>query len=110
MNKEKSLKVTLADVAREACVSLATTSLALRNSTRIALETRERVVKASERVGYSTNQRGGDSRRINVFKGKPQAHNFGFALVGGDLTHPFYTIPFHATAREAARGGQHIFC
>ena len=110
MVKEKAGRITLADVAVEAGVSSATVSLALRNSPRILQETRQKVLKAAERVGYSTNLRVDDSRRIDVFQRKPQVKNLGFALAGADSTDRIYTVPFHAAAREAARKGQHLFC
>ncbi len=47
--------IRLADVAREAGVGIATASRAFSNVTRVNRRTRERVLDAAERLGYSTN-------------------------------------------------------
>lgn len=108
--KGRISRVTLEDVAQLADVSRSTASMALRNSSSIAPLTRERVRKATEKLGYSTNFRNDGLRKIEEFSPKPRARNFGFVLAGEASTDPVYTIAFHATAREATRGDQHLFC
>ncbi len=108
--KEKISKVTMADVARFALVSSSTVSMALRNSPQIAVETRQKVWRATERLGYSTNQRTSGAQPIQQFHPKPQTRNFGFVLVDADFTHRIYAPIFHATLLEATREGQHVFC
>jgi LacI family transcriptional regulator len=44
--------ITMADIAREVCVSVSTVSLALRNSQLIAAATRERIRAAARKLGY----------------------------------------------------------
>lgn len=48
-------KVSMADVAERAGVSVATVSRALKNNPRISGSTRQRIVKLSERMGYRPN-------------------------------------------------------
>ncbi len=47
--------IRLADVAREAGVAIATASRALSNPARVNAKTRVRVLRAAERLGYTTN-------------------------------------------------------
>jgi DNA-binding LacI/PurR family transcriptional regulator len=85
-----SRRVTQADVARVAKVSQATVSLALNgDSGRISAETRQRVLDAISRTGYSANpvaQRlaGGRNQIIGVFAYEPV-----FPRAGADFYHPF---------------------
>jgi len=103
-------KVTLADVAKHASVSLATASLALRNSPKIPHPTRQKVWRATERLGYSSNRRTHTARTIDVFQAKPKVRNLGFVLVGATATERIYSHTFHAAAIEANRESQHLFC
>lgn len=48
-------RITFRDIAREAGVSSATVSLALRNSSQISLTVREKIRKITERMGYVPN-------------------------------------------------------
>ncbi|MCL4394950.1 MAG: LacI family transcriptional regulator [Chloroflexi bacterium] len=68
-HREKS--VTIVDVAREAQVSLATTSRVINNEAHVRPEKRERVLRAMDRLGYTVNLqarslRGGRSRMIGL--------------------------------------------
>src|ERR1051326_6037431 len=103
-------KVTLADVARFASVSLTTASLALRHNPKIPTLTRQKVWRATQRLGYSTNHRSPHPRSSNVFHPKQRVMNFGFILIGADETHRIYSHTFHAAALEATHEGQHLFC
>ena len=51
----EKMAVTIIDIAREARCSTATVSLALKNSEKIRLETRERVQEIADRLGYHPN-------------------------------------------------------
>lgn len=51
----EKMAVTIIDIAREAQCSTATVSLALKNSEKIRLETRERVQEIADRLGYHPN-------------------------------------------------------
>ena len=67
----KSGTVTIIDVAREAGVSLATTSRAINDQKHVRPEKRERVLKAMARLGYTVNLqarslRGGQSRMVGL--------------------------------------------
>ncbi len=55
MAPSKKRRVTLADVAREAQVSSATASLALRDSDAVAEKTRQRVLEAAQKLNYVYN-------------------------------------------------------
>jgi len=107
--KSTQAKVTLADVARYASVSLATASLALRNNPKIPHQTRQKIWRATERLGYSTNRRA-RVRSIDTFQPKAKATNLGFVLVDVPAADRIYTHTFHAAAMEANREGQHLFC
>lgn len=96
-------------MAEHASVSLATASLALRNSPKIAPETRQRVWRSTSRLGYSANQRL-TGRLLTRSEPKPKLQNFGFVLLGADANHRIYRPTFHAAALEATRDGQHLFC
>ena len=50
---------TMSDVARKACVSTMTVSRALRDGASIASETREKIMKAVEELGYVLDQSAG---------------------------------------------------
>ena len=52
MKQSKKKRVTLQDVAKHAGVSRATASLIVRNSPKIAPETRKKVLKSMEELGY----------------------------------------------------------
>lgn len=54
-SQEQGRRVTMADIAREADVTAATVSMALRNDRRISAATRQRVQKTAQRLGYRPN-------------------------------------------------------
>ncbi|MCL6444397.1 MAG: LacI family transcriptional regulator [Alicyclobacillus sp.] len=57
MERTRRLKASLRDVAREACVSIATASMALNNKPGVSQETRIRVEEAAARLGYGLTRR-----------------------------------------------------
>jgi LacI family transcriptional regulator len=64
-------KITIVDVAREASVSLATTSRVINNKFHVRPEKRERVLRAMARLGYTVNRqarslRGGHSHMVGL--------------------------------------------
>lgn len=83
-------RVTQADVARMAGVSQATVSLVLNaENDRVGLETRERVLDAISKTGYSANPLAqrlakGRNQIVGVFTYEPV-----FPRGGGDFYHPF---------------------
>ena len=80
-NHDSAQKVTLRHVADDAGVSRSTVSLVLRNSPLVAEETRQRILKSIEKLGYVYN-RGAASLRTN------RTHIVG--LIVTDITTPFY--------------------
>ena len=90
-------RVTLQDIARETGYSINTVSHALRNKDDIARETRERIQRVAQDMGYMGNQiasslRSGRTRTL--------------AVILGNMSNPFYgimadTIQDAATARRS---------
>jgi LacI family transcriptional regulator len=67
----KDKRITIVDVAREASVSLTTTSRVINNEDHVRPEKRERVLRAMARLGYTVNQqarslRGGRSHMVGL--------------------------------------------
>lgn len=73
--------VTLTDVARAACVSTATVSLALQEGSRISAETRERVRQVMERTGYRYNRSAAKLRT-------GQSNTIGLLIT--DISNPYF--------------------
>lgn len=87
---------TVADVAREAGVSVATTGRVLGNYGNVRGELREKVRAAADRLGYSVNavarsMRSGSSRTI--------------AFVGVDISNPFFAAAMRGLSDVARREG-----
>lgn len=94
--------VTIRDVARLAGVSLATVSNVLNNSRSAAAETRERVLKAVEALGYAPHA------AARSMRGQSSAL---IGLIVADITNSFFTSLVHAVERAAqARGYSVILC
>ena len=70
-------RVTIADVAREAGVSLQTVSRVLNNKGEIRPETRSHILAIIERLGYRPNALARDPSRPSSFAGNPQLWNDG---------------------------------
>jgi LacI family transcriptional regulator len=71
MNKNRTSKVTIMDVAAEADVSYGTVSRVINNSDHVKQETRERVLAAMRRLGYVANRQarslaGGKTNSVGV--------------------------------------------
>ncbi len=74
-------RVTLSDIAGDACVSRATVSLVLRNVPVVAEETRQRVLGSMRRLGYVYHRAAASLRT-------QRTHAIG--LIVTDITNPFY--------------------
>ena len=71
MDKESTAKVTIIEVAAEAGVSFGTVSRVINNDIHVRKETRARVLKAMEKLGFVANRQarslaGGRSNTIGV--------------------------------------------
>jgi LacI family transcriptional regulator len=76
-----SPRVTLTDIAGDACVSRATVSLVLRNVPVVAEETRQRVLSSMRRLGYVYHRAAASLRTQST-------HAIG--LIVTDITNPFF--------------------
>ena len=92
---EPRRRVTTRDVARRAGVSQPTVSLVLgRNPTaRVAADTRERVLRAAEELGYRPNV---------LARGLVQRRSFAIGIVVPDLRNPFFVDVVSGAERVAA--------
>src|SRR5215216_8203612 len=86
---------TVADIAREARVSVATVSRVLNSSPKVAQPTRRRVLRVLDELGYTPNNlaRNLRSRALRVF-----------GLVIPDIRNPVYTS-LHRGVEDVARSG-----
>jgi len=90
---------TLEDVAREAGVSRALVSLALRGSTRVSASSRDRIQDAVARLGYRPNL---NARNL-------AAHLSGIlGVLVSDLHNPFFAEVVDGLSAEAAAHGLHV--
>ena len=79
MNK----RVTIADVAQEAGVSMMTVSRAINNKEGISEETRQRILEIAERIGYHPS---GVARALATNRSR------AIGLVIPDVANPFFFI------------------
>ncbi len=86
-------RVTIADVAREAGVSLQTVSRVLNNKGKIRPETRSHILAIIERLGYRPNA---------LARGLATHKTFALGLVMPDIANPFFSAIARG-AEEAAR-------
>lgn len=99
---DSSSSATIRDVARLAAVSVATVSNVLNNSRAVAAQTRERVLRSVEALGYvphaaARSMRGGSSHLLG--------------LILADITNPFFTSLVHSVERAAnAHGYAVLLC
>ncbi len=99
MREKQGLRVTIADVAKSAEVSIATVSRTLNNIGVVKEGTRRRVLKAVEELGYSPNVHASSLAR---------GHSDVVGLVVPDITNPLFNELAKALG-EAARGrGMHL--
>jgi LacI family transcriptional regulator len=90
----QSAPLTSHDVAREAGLSQSTVSRALRGDTRVAAETRERVLAAARRLGYTPNALG---------RNLAQRSTRTIGMVVTEIANPFYPnliAPLHDELAE----------
>ncbi|MBV8043983.1 LacI family DNA-binding transcriptional regulator [Pluralibacter sp.] len=83
--------VTVADIARHLGISTATVSMTLRNKGRISEQTRQRVLKAIDELGYVYNQTAANLRNRS-------SNQVGLLL--HDITNPFYAEMTAGLSRE----------
>jgi len=81
---------TLKDVARSAGVSLATASYAMREDHRVSRKTREKILQAADRLGYSPNRHAASLRKGESKPSRCQVAmlHFPFGRVGHLHSHP----------------------
>jgi len=95
---KKSMRITIKDVAKKANVSTATVSLVVNNNPRIPQDTKRRVQKIINELGYQPSR----SARDLVSR---KSGNIGFILTEDHFlkTEPFYTKIFLGTEFEARK-------
>jgi DNA-binding LacI/PurR family transcriptional regulator len=94
---------TIRDVAKEADVSIATVSYVLNETGSVSEETRERVLRAVEKLGYrpSVIARGLQARESRMI-------GYSWRPLPPNQFHPILDKFIHATAEAAARLGYHV--
>lgn len=94
-----AVAVTSTDVAREAGVSQATVSRVLSGSDKVSAATRQRVLAAMERLGYSPNlvARAMKTRRTDTI-----------GVLVSQITNPFYPQALQAVGRALAAHGKRM--
>jgi LacI family transcriptional regulator len=98
-NRQKSRTVTLKDVARRASVSYQTVSRAVNGHSDISPETRTRILRIAERLGYSPNRLAG-SLRTNQSK--------VIGLVVSDIENVFFAEVASGVEAEARSRGYSV--
>jgi LacI family transcriptional regulator len=97
--KRKSLGPTIIDVARESDVSLATVSRVLNNSPKVARETRDAVLGAIKRLGFTPNA---SARNLSGRK------NNALGVIFHQMTSGFYATVMSGIELEARSSGFHV--
>lgn len=92
-----SHRVTVSDVAREAGVSTATVTRALQGSPLVVPATRERVVEAARRLGYSPNPMARELRQRNRIR--------AVGLVTADFTNAFQAAVAAGAEQQLRQAG-----
>lgn len=97
------MRVTIKDVAKKANVSIATVSLVINNNSRISQDTKHRVQKTIDKLGYQPSR----SARDLVSR---KSGNIGFILTEDHFlkTEPFYSQIFLGTEFEARQHPYYI--
>jgi LacI family transcriptional regulator len=93
-------RVTLADVARRAGVSIATVSYALNGRAGVGEETRAHVLRIAEEVGFRPNR---------LASGLRTGQTRVLGLVLADITNPFYPEIAGGVIAAAAEAGYEVF-
>lgn len=96
MNK----RVTIADVAREAGVSMMTVSRAVNNKEGISAETRERILEIAERIGYHPS---------GVARALATNRSCTVGLVMPDVANPFFAQIARGAEDAAHTAGYNVF-
>lgn len=94
------MAITIRDVALAAGVHISTVSRALSNPSKVKPETRDRVLQAAERLGYSVNP-----AARSLITGR--THNLG--LIVADIANPFFAPLIKAAEGRARAQGYHVF-
>lgn len=88
--------MTLLDVANHLGISRATVSLVLRNSPRVAADTRQRVLEAFEQLGYVYNRHAASMRSNSTQT---------VAVVVNDITNPYFSTLIRSIEASLGRQG-----
>lgn len=91
---------TIRDVAKEANVSIQTISRVINNSNKVAIDTRARVLKAIEELGYHPN---------SVARSLVTRHSLAIGLVLPDISQPFYPMIARGVEDGAQTAGYSVF-
>lgn len=101
MGDNRGRRVTVSDVARAAGVSTATVTRALQGSPSVVPTTRERVVQAARRLGYSPNPMARDLRHGN------RVRAVGLVIAG--FTNTFQALVAEGAEKQLRRVGMELF-
>lgn len=93
-------RITMTDVAREAGVSLMTVSRVINNKSEVSTDTRERVLKVIEHMGY---------RPSGIARGLVTQHTRTFGIVLPDISNPFFANLVRGAEEEAYSNGYSVF-
>src|SRR5581483_4243418 len=98
--REAATRVTLADVARRAGVSIATVSYAMNGRDGVGEQTRAHVLRVAEEVGFRPNR---------LATGLRTGQTRVLGLVLADITNPFYPEIAGGVIAAAAEAGYEVF-
>lgn len=100
--QKRAKSITTHDVARLAGVSQPTVSLVLSNNTkaRVSPETRERVLRAAEELGYQPNV---------IARALVLQRSYALGIIVPDLRNPFFAEIVSGAERVAAEAGYAVF-
>ncbi len=103
----KERRITLKDVAERAKVSVAAASMALSDHPEISLQTKDRVLDASRKLGYATRR---EMRAAGIASGRTdmRQQRFGFLLIGSRLDDEAYAGMLHALLVSAAENDARV--
>jgi LacI family transcriptional regulator len=100
--RKRAKRITTHDVARAAGVSQPTVSLVLSNNrkARVSAETRERVLRAAEELGYQPNV---------IARALVLQRSYALGIIVPDLRNPFFAEIVSGAERVAAEAGYAVF-
>lgn len=93
------MSVTIKDVAKHANVAVSTASRVINDSGYVSQETREKVEKAVETLGYTPN---------SIARSLKQKSTFSIGLIVTDIVNPFYAELAQAVERAARERGYSV--